>query len=262
MRRTFQPGSGASDARPEAPRLPHLDLLAGGAGGRTGPLPAEARASGVSGRPGLFLHPLAIKQCEVLQANLWLRYPADMTTVTLFIGASAGCGVSTVVDNFVAALGRNAATRVLLIEFGRAEAKEPTADEHGPDLLRLLEHVQPPHARPDNLLDLPGVGSLNLSMGRMPLTTVQSDAFEQFLQVARSRFDHVVIDAPPLQDHAESLVLSRKADGVILVVDSGRTRKQTALWTKQQIEEAGGNLLGVVLNRRKYYIPRWLYSRV
>jgi hypothetical protein len=49
---------------------------------------------------------------------------------------------------------------------------------------------------------------------------------------------------------------------VILVVESERTRKRTAMWAKEQVEGAGGKLLGVVLNKRKYYIPDWLYKHI
>lgn len=96
----------------------------------------------------------------------------------------------------------------------------------------------------------------------MPLALIQSEAFDRFLATVRERFDHVIVDAPPLQGFPESLVLSRKVDGVVLVVESGKTRKRTALWAKQQVVDAGGTLLGVVLNKRKYYIPNWLYRLI
>jgi Mrp family chromosome partitioning ATPase len=96
----------------------------------------------------------------------------------------------------------------------------------------------------------------------MPLGLFQSVAFDQFLQTVRERFQYVIVDAPPIQGHPETLVLSRKADGVVLVIEAERTRKQTALWAKQQIHDVGGRLLGVVLNKRNQYIPNWLYKRM
>ena len=95
----------------------------------------------------------------------------------------------------------------------------------------------------------------------MPLSIFQSEAFDQFLQKAREFFDYVVIDAPPLAGYPETVLLSRKADGVILVIESEKTRKQSALLAKKQIETAGGKLLGVVLNKRRYRVPSWLYKR-
>lgn len=260
MRKIPQPSPEPSPGgRTDPPRAPRFDVLAGGAPERPARMPPEARGSDPIGRHSPLAHPLAVRQCEVLQANLWLRYPANMTTVTLFIGATAGCGVSTVVNNFVAALGQDAGARVLLVDFSHAGPAPAPAEGPGPDLLHLLDYGPPPSRSGS----APNVHAIRgASLGPMPLALFQSDAFDQFLQAARNRFDCVVIDAPPLQGHPESLVLSRKADGVVLVIESGATRKQTALWAKQQIEGAGGNLMGVVLNKRRYYIPRWLYGRV
>ena len=56
--------------------------------------------------------------------------------------------------------------------------------------------------------------------------------------------------------------LFAKVDGVVLVLESGKTRQQVSLEAKKQLEEAGGTILGVVLNKRKYYIPDWIYRRL
>ena len=42
--------------------------------------------------------------------------------------------------------------------------------------------------------------------------------------------------------------------------EAGKTREQVAVWAKKELEEAGGKVLGVVLNKRKYYIPEWIYK--
>jgi Mrp family chromosome partitioning ATPase len=50
-----------------------------------------------------------------------------------------------------------------------------------------------------------------------------------------------------------------RADGVILVVQAETTRPAVVAHAKGQIEQAGGNVLGAVLNRRGDYIPDFLY---
>jgi len=72
----------------------------------------------------------------------------------------------------------------------------------------------------------------------------------------------LILDAPPVPIFSEFRVLCRKVDGVVLVILSEKTRKQVAQKAKREIEEAGGHILGVVLNKRKYYIPKWLYKRL
>ena len=51
-------------------------------------------------------------------------------------------------------------------------------------------------------------------------------------------------------------------DGVVIVIEAGKTREQVAVRAKKELEEAGGKVLGVVLNKRKFYIPEWIYKRL
>ncbi len=48
---------------------------------------------------------------------------------------------------------------------------------------------------------------------------------------------------------ADTAILARMADGVILVVEAGRTRRDAAIRSKQVLQNAGARFLGVVLNR-------------
>jgi Mrp family chromosome partitioning ATPase len=113
---------------------------------------------------------------------------------------------------------------------------------------------------------LPGPSNLYLLPSGIPcalsLSAFQSPPLDELLRKARELFEYVIIDAPSLPQHPESLLLARQADGVILVVESEKTRKQSALWAKRQIEKAGVPILGVILNRRRYRVPSWLYKRI
>ena len=203
---------------------------------------------------------------EALKVNLWTRHANKSMKVILMVGVTERCGVSTTASNFAASLAQQADIKVLLMDANIRSPRRPffsfkEAEESGPsiNLERLLSD-------PSALRD-PAPGSSNLYMlpsgtkCAMPLSIFQSEAFDQFLQKVREFFDYVVIDAPPLAGYPETVLLSRKADGVILVIESEKTRKQSALLAKKQIETAGGKLLGVVLNKRRYRVPSWLYKR-
>ncbi len=49
---------------------------------------------------------------------------------------------------------------------------------------------------------------------------------------------------------------------MILVVEAERTRKQVAQETKAHLKLANANLGGVVLNKRQFHVPDWLYQRL
>ncbi len=95
-----------------------------------------------------------------------------------------------------------------------------------------------------------------------PLPVLQSNGFDLFLKRMRDSYDFVILDAPPIHGFAETRVLCPKVDGVILVIESGKTRRQVAFSAKKQLEKAGAKLLGVVVNKRKYYIPEFIYRRL
>jgi tyrosine-protein kinase Etk/Wzc len=77
----------------------------------------------------------------------------------------------------------------------------------------------------------------------------------------RDRFDLIVIDGPALTSFPEMRVAIAGVDGTILVIEAERTVSVAAARTAAAIEGAGGHLLGLVLNKRRYIIPEWIYGR-
>jgi capsular exopolysaccharide synthesis family protein len=206
----------------------------------------------------------ALESYENLKANLWIRHPEKSMKVILLVGATNGCGVSTSAANFAASLAQDSSARVLLVDANVRSPRQVIFASTNPrdgntviSLERLLNDT--------SALQNP-VGTTNLyALGAkcsLPLSVFRSEAFDEFLQKVQEFFNYIIVDAPPLASHPETLLLSRKADGVILVIESEKTRKHAALWAKKQIETAGGKLLGVVLNKRRHRIPNWLYKRI
>ncbi len=70
----------------------------------------------------------------------------------------------------------------------------------------------------------------------------------ELLQQMRQQFDMVIIDTPPMLQMPDARVLGKLADGVILVVRSARTTKETAAAAGQRLAEDGTRVLGTVLN--------------
>jgi len=78
----------------------------------------------------------------------------------------------------------------------------------------------------------------------------------------RVRFDHLLIDTPPMAEFSDGMVLAQIADGAILVVGSNSTRREAARAVKHSFDAAKVSVLGVVLNKRTYPIPEALYRRL
>lgn len=83
----------------------------------------------------------------------------------------------------------------------------------------------------------------------------------QLLQVARSRFDFVVIDSPPILAVSDALLLANIVDGVMLVVEHGRSREDHLHAAMIRLHDADAAVLGAVLNRGRvgpeYYEYGW-----
>jgi capsular exopolysaccharide synthesis family protein len=74
------------------------------------------------------------------------------------------------------------------------------------------------------------------------------------------QFDFTIIDVPPVNHYADASVLAPKVDGVILVVEADRTPVADAETAKRTLNRVGARILGVVLNRRRSYIPAVLQA--
>jgi polysaccharide biosynthesis transport protein len=67
----------------------------------------------------------------------------------------------------------------------------------------------------------------------------------------RSNFKYVIIDSPPVAHFADGILISQMVDGVLLVVNSGRIPREVVRQSHQLLEDAGANIVGVVLNNVK-----------
>ena len=90
----------------------------------------------------------------------------------------------------------------------------------------------------------------------------RSDAWPARLNELRCAFTYVLIAAPPVSSNPDTVLLGKGADGVILVLESQLTRRETARAIKHSLVEANVRLLGAVLNNHAYPIPDKLYKMV
>jgi len=95
-----------------------------------------------------------------------------------------------------------------------------------------------------------------------PHRIVESNEFKVKFEEFCNSFDCVIIDAPPVADGAEVLTLGKRGYPLILVADARRTRAETMVDIKERIERHDGKILGVILNRREFYIPSMIYNRL
>lgn len=91
-----------------------------------------------------------------------------------------------------------------------------------------------------------------------PSYVFDSAPLAEMLGSLREKFDFVIFDGSPLRDYSESCFLAEKVDGVILVVEAERTKAEVVQKIRKELESTGVNILGVVLNKKRNYIPEYL----
>ncbi|SKA81307.1 capsular exopolysaccharide family [Prosthecobacter debontii] len=90
-----------------------------------------------------------------------------------------------------------------------------------------------------------------LPSGMLPADSagvLNSQRMTELIEDAKSRFDIVLIDAPPILGVSDASVLANEADLTIIVVQHRKLPRHMLLRVKQTIENVGGTVLGVVLN--------------
>jgi Mrp family chromosome partitioning ATPase len=202
------------------------------------------------------LPPDVEREMTGLRVSLEVALTQRIPRTVMFLASQGGEGTSTVATQFARSLASGERLRVLLVDAHarrpargpdgslatsrpeRAAARRPApSDEWGPDLLPL-----PDDARQEHLL-APG-------------------ALLAALDAVASSYDWIVIDGPPVLESPDAPTLGAVADGVVVVVQAGRTKRPVLTRSVDLLNRSGGHVLGIVLNRRRLEIPEFIYRRI
>ncbi len=82
-----------------------------------------------------------------------------------------------------------------------------------------------------------------------PSELIGSNLFKSMIASLDQRFDHIVFDSPPVLGFADSIILSTFVDGIIFVVLSGKTPRETLQRAKEMLQQVNAKILGVIINR-------------
>ena len=78
----------------------------------------------------------------------------------------------------------------------------------------------------------------------------------------RANFPFIIVDAPSLKASDSALRLGPICDSVVLVVESGITRKDKIDGACRRLHSARARIAGLVCNKRVYQIPDWVFRRL
>lgn len=81
-----------------------------------------------------------------------------------------------------------------------------------------------------------------------PAELLMSNRFETVLGELSKRFDRVILDSPPLQVVTDGVVLSKHADGIILIVRAAHTLRDEIKRSARHVRTVGGTIFGTIVN--------------
>jgi protein-tyrosine kinase len=104
------------------------------------------------------------------------------------------------------------------------------------------------HFIPAGILDKPKFCS-----GVMPGSTTEC------IQELVRKYDFILYDAPAVYSDISHPTLAAGFGGTVLVINNNDTRKDVVGSVKEMFNQLKVNLVGTIYNRRRYYVPSWLY---
>ncbi len=95
-----------------------------------------------------------------------------------------------------------------------------------------------------------------------PATLLESNKMADLIKQVSSKYDAVLIDCANLMESKDVLALVSYTDGVVLLINESKTRKQVAKFAIAPLEQKKARLVGAILGSRTFAIPRAIYERV
>jgi capsular exopolysaccharide synthesis family protein len=186
---------------------------------------------------------------RILRTNLeFNRKSSDANTVT-FVSGGAGEGKSTTLSNLACTFAQGG-YNTLIVD---ADLRRPTqhrifglGNERG-----LTDFLTSDLDLEDVVQTTTIPGLFLLPSGRLPSDAVgvlNSQRMMDLIAQVKNRFDIVFFDSPPILGVSDASVLVRALDLTIVVVQHRRFPRAMLQRVKQSVENAGGHILGVVLN--------------
>lgn len=93
-----------------------------------------------------------------------------------------------------------------------------------------------------------------------PAELLSSNRLRELIEELSQRFDHVIIDSPPVINVSDALIVSPQVDGVVIVVKGSQTPREAVIRTKQALYDVNARVFGIVLNSIDLDADRYYYK--
>jgi len=196
--------------------------------------------------------------------HIYLLMKEKKFKTLIFIASRLGEGVSTVSRNVGKYISSVLGHRVLIIEANPKQHRFFKRKKYAPVVCGLFEMLEDKsdfdhcvQKTEDKLHFLP-VGHATSN----PFILLGSSKMTEFLKEARLKYEVILIDTDSLHTSLDALELSNEVEAVVLVVAEGITRRHAVKSALEDFKGRKANVLGAILNKRKYPLPGFVYQSV
>jgi capsular exopolysaccharide synthesis family protein len=227
-----------------------------------GVIPETSPRTSLVGGEGRRKEPLFAEGYRVLRTSLQDPIEGGRGQVLLVTSTLAGEGKSLTAANLALTLA-SSEERVLLLD---ADLRRPVLHtllqgKRVPGLVEVLTGVATPKQAIQRVcggrLDLLACGT---PVARNPGDLLSTGTLRELVERLRANYDRIVLDTPPAGSIADALVLSRLADGVIVVARSGKVTRSELFHLLERLANARAPLMGIVLNGARPERDRYDYA--
>ncbi|NKI36409.1 polysaccharide biosynthesis tyrosine autokinase [Wenzhouxiangella sp. XN79A] len=198
-----------------------------------------------------------------LRTSLMFSTPEGMPKTLLITSPGPGDGKTTTAINLATVMAQNGA-RVLLID---ADLRKPRLHRdfgkpQSPGLTNRIAGSQGEAADEASIFKTDVEGLFIMPSGNSapnPAELLSSERMGKIIGMSTRAFDHVIIDTAPILGLADSMVLSRQVDGLVLVASAGKTNKDNIKSSMRRLAQVRAPVLGVVLNAVDLESPDYAY---
>ena len=180
-------------------------------------------------------------------------------TIICFTATTSGEGTSFVSYNTAEKLAHVYNQNVVWIDCNFLSPNAELNKDHGTTFSDLLKNPQMvSRLRPGiNPFPIGGGSDLQTTKGLLA-----GPNYSSVLEGLSKRFDFVILDLPPILESSDTALMALGGDGVLLVVEQEFLKWEVVNHGVEILRDKGVQVLGSVINRRKFVLPKVIYDRL
>ncbi|MBW7474272.1 CpsD/CapB family tyrosine-protein kinase [Paenibacillus oenotherae] len=187
---------------------------------------------------------------RTLRTNLQYAEVDRSLQLLMVTSANPKEGKTTTINNLAVAYAQTEKS-VLLVD---ADLRKPTAHHTFQISNRCgLTHVLTGKAATSEAVKETHIANLSImpsgSIPPNPSELLGSRKMDQLLEELRGKYDHILIDTPPVLAVSDAQIMASRCDGVLLVVNARSVKRQQVVKARDMLQFVQARIVGVALNQ-------------